>query len=320
MSELVNLCKRRRVGPKDDENHCAVATDFFQDNVFDAEDDEAFGTSAEVEVAVKEAASETECEDETEEPEEPKTPEEPLAQPDFEDMVEAPLEEVNVPFGEEGEEEIEVEADEAETDIDISPEVFQTDPTDSIQQPRTPDEPLEDSEEERGDHSDHFQPMHRTCVPTRSSLRSDVSPNVARPQVTFMEMNVADSYLLDDPTGLKELIHVENFRFHSLWYHNPGAAVQCGWCQRDWPQAFGKLHGEEGRSQFAQTDFVCNECLLAAEEAWKTWQAQKEAEAKAKAEHEPEPSEAEAHPSEMSGTPTGPWDNPGSGWNDWAGD
>lgn len=304
-SELVGLCKRRRVElPK--QGCCDVATEFFQDNVAEDDEDEAFGIATE-----------------TAEPTEPTEPEKghgvaetqtaqaatatEASETEYE-SVEAEDETVEVV------EEVEVEeVEEVEVDPPSDPEEteeipIEPSPTAEVAgepQPHTPDEPLED-----------HQPMHRSCpAPSRSSLRASGTPGL-RMRVSFTEVYVPESYLLDDSTGLQELIHVENCRFQDLWYPNPGAAVQCGWCQRDWPQAFGKLHGEEGRSQFAQTDFVCNECLAAAEEAWRTWQAQKEAEEAQKMAKQQKMSQV----AEVPTGPTGPWDNPGSGWNDWTGE
>lgn len=289
-SELVGLCKRRRVEPK--EGCCDVATEFFQDNVDNVEDDEdAFGISKEQEPPA--------------EPE-PQQPGPGVAEAEASETSETEYESVEeeaVPEAVEAVVAVAVEAEEETEEIPIEPSPHTADAGEP--QPHTPEEPLED-----------HQPMHRSCTPSRSSLRVSGTPGCqitpGRMRVSFTEMEVPESYLLDDATGLQEVIHVENCRFQDLWYPNPGAAVQCGWCQRDWPQAFGKLHGEEGRSQFAQTDFVCNECLAAAEEAWRTWQAQKEAEAQL--------AQKTSQVAEVPTGPTGPWDNPGSGWNDWTGE
>ena len=283
-SELVGLCKRRRVEAK--EGCCDVAREFFQDNV-DEDDGDAFGISIEPQ------------EPEPAEPAEPQKPGPGVKAAE----AEAGASETEYESVEEETVPVEAEAEEETEEIPIEPSPHDTAAGDPGEpQPHTPDEPLED-----------HQPMHRSCTPSRSSLRASGKHGL-RMRVSFTEMNVPESYLLDDSTGLQELIHVENCRFQDLWFPNPGAAVQCGWCQRDCPQAFGKLHGEEGRSQFAQTDFVCNECLAAAEEAWRTWQAQKEAEAQ-----QPGPQKT-SQVAEVPTGPTGPWDNPGSGWNDWTGE
>lgn len=297
-SDLVGLCKRRRVEPK--EGCCDVATEFFQDNV-DEDDEDAFGISKELqEPEPAELAELAEpAEPEPQEPAEaqpgPGVAEAEVSETEYESVEE---ETVPVEAGEAGKA---MEAEEETEEIPIEPSPHEIADATKLgePQPHTPDEPLED-----------HQPMHRSCTPSRSSLRASGTPGL-RMRVSFTKMNVPESYLLDDSTGLQEVIHVENCRFQDLWFSNPGAAVQCGWCQRDWPQAFGKLHGEEGRSQFAQTDFVCNECLAAAEEAWRTWQAQKEAEAQL--------AQKTSQVAEVPTGPTGPWDNPGSGWNDWTG-
>eukprot|EP00930_Biecheleria_cincta_P068087 TRINITY_DN5518_c0_g1_i1.p1 TRINITY_DN5518_c0_g1~~TRINITY_DN5518_c0_g1_i1.p1 ORF type:complete len:586 (-),score=150.98 TRINITY_DN5518_c0_g1_i1:86-1843(-) len=45
-----------------------------------------------------------------------------------------------------------------------------------------------------------------------------------------------------------------------LWHQQPGAMVQCDYCERSVPQAMGSLQGAPGQSQFAQCAFVCNDC------------------------------------------------------------
>ncbi|CAJ1345513.1 unnamed protein product [Effrenium voratum] len=249
-----------------DEGRCTVAAAFWQDSV-EAEEDEAFGTSS------------------TEVPPQ--------------DMEEADFEQVAVEDGDEGRalEEEELEAAEAEAEdpeeegeeADLDPEA-----ADPIPQPCTPQEPVP---------GDVWQPLHRTLPAARSNLRREKRPVAS---VSFAQVEVEDSYLLDDVTGLKAVIHVESYRDEDLWYSNPGAAVRCGWCERICPQSLGKLHGEEGRSQFAQPDFVCNSCLEAAQDAYEAWLAQKEA--------EPDP------PQNESLGESGPWDNPASGWSEWAGE
>lgn len=272
-AESLGLCKRRRVEVQSNEGcRDAVATAFFQDNVEAEVDDEAFGASG---VTVPGAVDDNDRE-QAEEAEEAEGAEEAEAEAEAEQQGEElgdfeigeadPDELLALDLGEalveEEEEEIEVTEDVLDEAFDEI--VDELDGIDGdIQPPHTPEETPEDSPE-------LHQPMHRTCpCPERSSLRG-AQGNGARRKVSFAEgQYVAGGYLLDDPTGLKELIHVENFRFQDLWYSNPGAAVQCGWCQRDWPQAYGKLYGDENRSQFAQTDFVCNGCLMAAEEAFR---------------------------------------------------
>eukprot|EP00931_Biecheleriopsis_adriatica_P048080 TRINITY_DN2776_c0_g1_i1.p1 TRINITY_DN2776_c0_g1~~TRINITY_DN2776_c0_g1_i1.p1 ORF type:complete len:565 (+),score=157.64 TRINITY_DN2776_c0_g1_i1:89-1783(+) len=46
-----------------------------------------------------------------------------------------------------------------------------------------------------------------------------------------------------------------------LWYQSPGALVFCDDCDRQVPQAMGQLQGAPSRSQFAQNEFLCTECM-----------------------------------------------------------
>eukprot|EP00438_Fugacium_kawagutii_P030993 Skav203569 [mRNA] locus=scaffold3576:245246:253578:+ [translate_table: standard] len=290
-AESLGLCKRRRVEVQSNEGcRDAVATAFFQDNVEAEVDDEAFGASG-VTVPEDDNAREQAEEDEAE----AGTEEQGDELGDFEIGEADPDELLALDLGEalveEEEEEIEVTEDFLDEALDeLRDELDGIDGEEDIQPPHTP----EGTPEETPDSPELHQPMHRTCpCPERSSLRNGAQggKNGAR-KVSFVEGKVSEGYLLDDPTGLKELIHVENFRFQDLWYSNPGAAVQCGWCQRDWPQAYGKLYGDESRSQFAQTDFVCNGCLMAAEEAFRIQQYQKESQANASAASAQAPAQA----------------------------
>jgi len=45
-----------------------------------------------------------------------------------------------------------------------------------------------------------------------------------------------------------------------LWYQAPGSYVSCDYCNRMVPQALGSLQGAQGRSQFAQNLFLCQDC------------------------------------------------------------
>jgi len=55
---------------------------------------------------------------------------------------------------------------------------------------------------------------------------------------------------------------IQNYKMagDGLWHQQPGAMVQCDYCERSVPQAMGSLQGAPSRSQFAQCAFVCNDC------------------------------------------------------------
>eukprot|EP00439_Symbiodinium_sp_Y106_P060124 s136_g8.t2 len=174
----------------------------------------------------------------------------------------------------------------------------------AIPQPQTPQE----EPPEQADLSENM-PRHRILsAPAVSNLRqrSRNMRTAVRRSVSFHKADVPDSDLLDDGTGLRAIHHLLSFRDQELWYFNPGAAVECGYCQQVCPQAFGKLCGGAGRSQFAQTDFVCHTCSMQME------QDQDQAATE-------EPEQEAVAPEEAVGASTGPWDNPQSGWGDWLG-
>lgn len=325
-----SMCKRRRTTEPEGSQCCAVATAFFQDNALEEdEDDEAFGTSsvpndlseiaAETSETEEDAASVTELDDDgrdvtsmTEVDEDEAGIDgidgiDGLSDPvvlgdpneEYETLIEEPLETVEP----EVEDEMEEIAAEEEVEVTVEPE--EEVPPDVIDVPvddvpalaRTPSTE-QSSEDETG-----YSPKHHSSVPHSSCLRSPGTPPPNAGRVSFVQLEVADGHLLNDATGLREVIHLDNYRGLNLWFHTPGAAVECSWCEGSWPQTFGSLTGNQTGSQFAQYEFVCQRCANA-EQAWLATQAQEAATATSAPEITPEP--------------TGPWDNPGSGWNDWA--
>ena len=62
-----------------------------------------------------------------------------------------------------------------------------------------------------------------------------------------------------------ELVPITSYRNagETLWYPSPGSTVMCDACERRVPQASGALLGAPGRSQFAQCEFRCMECMSA---------------------------------------------------------
>lgn len=328
------MCKRRKTEPEGAGQYCAVATAFFQDNALEEEDDEAFGTSsvpndlseiaAETSETEEDAASVTELDDdgrdatsmtEVDEDEGGIDGIDGLPDPvdlgdqneEYETLIEEPLEETVEP--EVAEDEMEEIAAEEEVEVTVEPEEevppdvidvpvddFDLGNADNVEQPRTPS--TEQSSEGETGHS----PVHHSSAPHSSCLRSPGTPS-PNARVSFVQLEVADGHLLTDATGLREVIHLPNYRGLNLWFHTPGANVQCSWCEGYWPQTFGSLTGNQTGSQFAQYEFVCQTCANA-EQAWLATQAQEAATATSAPEITPEP--------------TGPWDNPGSGWNDWA--
>ncbi len=323
------MCKRRKTEP---EGYCAVATAFFQDNIEEDEDDEAFGTSsvpnlseiaAETSETEEDAASVTELDDDgrdvasmTEVDEDEGgidgdgLPAVDLGDPnaEYETLVEEPLETVEPEVAEDemeeiaAEEEVEVTVEPEEElppdVIDVPVDDFDDPDVHRVEQPRTPSTAQSESEDETVQH----RPMHHSSVPPFSCLRDPGTP-APNARVSFVKLEVADGHLLADATGLREVIHLPNHRGLNLWFHSPGAAVQCSYCEGYWPQQFGSLTGNQTGSSFAQYEFVCQTCANA-NEAWLAAQAQEAATATSTPEITPEP--------------TGPWDNPGSGWNDWA--
>jgi len=62
-------------------------------------------------------------------------------------------------------------------------------------------------------------------------------------------------------SAMARIVKIANHRSEDLWYANPGLEVVCDWCRNDFVQAMGRLCGADGRSQFAQCEFVCLGCI-----------------------------------------------------------
>eukprot|EP00929_Paragymnodinium_shiwhaense_P124053 TRINITY_DN9890_c0_g1_i1.p1 TRINITY_DN9890_c0_g1~~TRINITY_DN9890_c0_g1_i1.p1 ORF type:complete len:745 (-),score=276.19 TRINITY_DN9890_c0_g1_i1:208-2442(-) len=71
-----------------------------------------------------------------------------------------------------------------------------------------------------------------------------------RPEDAFHGHQVEKQYLVDSLRSAGE----------ALWFQQPGAMVKCDHCGLEVAQAQGRLQGAEGKSQFAQCEFVCGSC------------------------------------------------------------
>jgi len=184
---------------------------------------------------------------------------------------------------------LEGEAEEEETLEDD--DFFEEEPDTSLPQPCTPQDPLQSKEG-----AEAYDPQHRELPqPSQSSLRaSGGEPRELK--VTFLDDETVDS------SNFLHVINVISYKHSDLWYTSPGQFVQCGWCEQYVPQALGRLHGDEGASQLAQPDFVCNKCL------------EEEASGGAGGDWQPE-RETNEETIAVDGQ-DGPWDNPWSGWDE----
>ncbi|CAE8588103.1 unnamed protein product [Polarella glacialis] len=144
-------------------------------------------------------------------------------------------------------------------------------PEESLPAPFTPQElslSCDESEEAMplpGGASRSAVPQHRSApYPAQSSLKRNGSlKQEARGELGISFVR-GSSFLDDvDKIACLAVIPVESHRGLDLWFQSPGQTVQCGWCEEHLPQAQGRLLGGEGRSQFAQTDFVCHHCEAA---------------------------------------------------------
>jgi len=70
----------------------------------------------------------------------------------------------------------------------------------------------------------------------------------------------------EDADALARVFGIVSHRYNDLWFENPGQHVACNWCGDEFSQACGRLQGADGRSQFAQNQFVCHPCLQTAGE------------------------------------------------------
>lgn len=98
-------------------------------------------------------------------------------------------------------------------------------------------------------------PLHRELgTPKRSSLKHVDEDDEVLPRKVFFYR---------DPLRLQKVSDIKSYRDDfSLWYQNAGQEIVCSWCENTFPQVGGRMLGaEEGRSQFAQNDFLCHECF-----------------------------------------------------------
>jgi len=98
---------------------------------------------------------------------------------------------------------------------------------------------------------------HRTQQTQRSKLKSPWSGKRTQSRITYCDS--------ESGVSVVEYLTVQSYRSagEQLWYHQPGATVICDFCSKAVPQAYGSLQGEPERSQFAQSKFLCNDCIMA---------------------------------------------------------
>ena len=84
----------------------------------------------------------------------------------------------------------------------------------------------------------------------RSTLHISLPPNAGRPGAV-----VVDEHLVESHRILGE----------ALWFSAPGAVVVCDGCDSGVHQQQGGLLGKPGKSQFAQDQFLCQQCMDASQ-------------------------------------------------------
>eukprot|EP00927_Polykrikos_kofoidii_P047734 TRINITY_DN42006_c0_g1_i1.p1 TRINITY_DN42006_c0_g1~~TRINITY_DN42006_c0_g1_i1.p1 ORF type:complete len:645 (+),score=165.58 TRINITY_DN42006_c0_g1_i1:60-1994(+) len=102
-----------------------------------------------------------------------------------------------------------------------------------------------------------LKPLHRMDVePSKSALRCswNMKKQTDR-KIQYVDVAVQRPLSVDIP--------VESFRSlgEALWFFMPGNTVICDHCSRGVSQAMGTLLGAPNKSQFAQDQFLCSECL-----------------------------------------------------------
>jgi len=106
-----------------------------------------------------------------------------------------------------------------------------------------------------------YKPLnHRLAKVPPSCLKSNRarSNTGLRKHVTYKDGNQGD----DKGPELEARHVVVSHRFvQDLWFQQPGSQVTCDRCLRVWPQTMGMLAGSAGRSQFAQDQWLCSECI-----------------------------------------------------------
>jgi len=105
-----------------------------------------------------------------------------------------------------------------------------------------------------------MQLPHRTDKPLGSSMRpSDKKRDKSR------RIDFGDDHDGKEGQGKVDssTTRVESYKGYGdiLWYTAPGAMVFCDTCDKQVPQSLGQLSGSPGKSQFAQNQFVCSDCV-----------------------------------------------------------
>jgi len=118
-----------------------------------------------------------------------------------------------------------------------------------VPQPVTPTE--EEQAQERS-HREGFTPMHKERNAMRTALKPKWKP---RPQSLERRLSWHSTE--------KREVPIRSYRScgDSLWYVMPGAVVSCDTCHKAVPQSMGSLQGAPGHSQFAQSMFLCTDCM-----------------------------------------------------------
>mmetsp|Transcript_42648 Transcript_42648/g.92957 ORF Transcript_42648/g.92957 Transcript_42648/m.92957 type:complete len:572 (+) Transcript_42648:159-1874(+) len=98
-------------------------------------------------------------------------------------------------------------------------------------------------------------PTHRTRpIPTKSSMKRPFAPR------TRSEVRVKYSDQFRQPLAQETNVTCYRPLGDHLWFYMPGSLVICDNCEQQVPQSMGSLQGAPNQSQFAQCQFICNEC------------------------------------------------------------
>lgn len=104
-------------------------------------------------------------------------------------------------------------------------------------------------------------PQHRELPPpAASSLSSRRSRQIKQIKRRHQAFGNRMFVTMSDPRP-QDVVAIESHRYDELWYINAGSHLECDWCMGECTQISGQLQGAEGRSQFAQCEFVCLSCL-----------------------------------------------------------
>jgi hypothetical protein len=105
------------------------------------------------------------------------------------------------------------------------------------------------------------EPRHRTAPlprPIRRTRSQQVRPrNWDGTHVPFVSTRISIPRV--------DLKNITSYRSagQTLWYPAPGSTVMCDGCGIRVPLGMGALQGARGRSQFAQCEFWCTDCMSA---------------------------------------------------------